>query len=160
MNRNMQKALAATRECLKRAQTRAQHYADQHRREEQFQIGDKVLLSTRNLKFRGKKANKFMPKFIGPFEIISKVGSVAYKLKLPISFRMFHTFHVSLLRRHYTDSRRNTVTSEPEEIEEETFVKVKKILDHQDKKKPGTAKNKIRRYFYIRWEGLPPSEDS
>ena len=67
MNRDMQEALVATRKCLKRAQTRAQHYADKHCREEQFQIEDKVLLSTRNLKFRGKRVNNFMPKFIGPF---------------------------------------------------------------------------------------------
>ena len=103
----------------------------------------------------GKQHNKFMSKFIGPFEILQKVGSVAYKLKLPEKSRVFHTFHVSLLRPYSSDPSRNPTAGSPEELECENVFKVEKILDHKDKKRPTKAKNKHKRIF--RWEGYSPS---
>ncbi|KAK8540115.1 hypothetical protein V6N12_046408 [Hibiscus sabdariffa] len=48
----------------------------------------------------GKKG-KLSPRFIGPFEIIEKVGPVAYRLALPPEFNRIHdVFHVSMLRRY------------------------------------------------------------
>ena len=51
----------------------------------------------------GKKG-KFNPRFIGPFEILSRVGEVAYKLALPPSLSAVHPiFHVSMLRKYISD---------------------------------------------------------
>jgi hypothetical protein len=118
-----------------------------------------VLLSTRNIKFRGKKTSKLMPKYIGPFKIINKVGSVAYKLQLPDKYRLHPTFHVALLRRYQTDPTRITASQPEQELDGEDYFKVERILDHQDRKKPGHSRV-TRRYFLIRWDGYPPSEDS
>ena len=159
MNTSMQEALSSARQCLERARQRAAVNADKHRRDEQYQPGDLVLLSTRNIKFRGKKISKLMPKYIGPFKIKGKVGSVAYKLQLPDKYRLHPTFHVALLRRYQTDPRRVSENQPDDEIEGENYFKVERILDHQDRKKPGRSRA-IRRYFLIRWEGYPPSEDS
>jgi hypothetical protein len=52
MTRGMQEALVIARAYFKSAKQRAQQYANQHRRKEEFQVGDKVLLNTRNLKER------------------------------------------------------------------------------------------------------------
>ena len=47
------------------------------------------------------KRGKLSPRFIGPYEIVSKVGSVAYRLKLPLELSRIHdTFHVSMLRKY------------------------------------------------------------
>ena len=51
----------------------------------------------------GKKG-KLSPRFIGPFEILSRVGEVAYKLALPPSLSaVHHIFHVSMLRKYISD---------------------------------------------------------
>ena len=51
----------------------------------------------------GKKG-KLNPRFIGPYEVIKKVGPVAYKLALPLDLEKIHNvFHVSMLRRYRSD---------------------------------------------------------
>ncbi len=160
MTRDMQEALVTSRAYFQKAQQRAQQYANQHRREEEFQVGDKVLLNTRNLKERGKSMNKLMKKFTGPFEVIKKVGAVSYRLRLPVQMKNFPVFHVSLLKRYHGDPSRQPAPNPQEEIEGENFFKVEKVLDHQNRKRPGKAKKRTKRFFLIRWEGYPPSEDS
>jgi hypothetical protein len=157
MTTSMQEALSTARQCLERARRRATLNADKHRRDEQYQPGDMVLLSTRNIKFRGKKTSKLIPKYIGPFKIINKVGLVAYKLQLPDKYHLHPTFHVALLRRYQTDLTRITASQPEEELDGEDYFMVERILDHQDRKKPGHSRV-TRRYFLIRWDGYPPSE--
>lgn len=62
----------------------------------QFQIGEKVLLSTKNLKLPGTK-RKLNARYVGPFQIRDAVGSQAYRLALPSSYKIHNVFHVSLL---------------------------------------------------------------
>ncbi|GAV75461.1 Chromo domain-containing protein [Cephalotus follicularis] len=51
----------------------------------------------------GKKG-KLTPRFIGPFEILERVGPVAYRFTLPPSLADVHNvFHVSMLRKYYPD---------------------------------------------------------
>ncbi|KAK4727149.1 hypothetical protein R3W88_032066 [Solanum pinnatisectum] len=53
---------------------------------------------------RFEKKGKLSPRFIGPFEILSRVGQVAYKLALPPSLSVVHpVFHVSMLRKYVPD---------------------------------------------------------
>ena len=48
---------------------------------------------------------KLSPRFIGPYEVIGKVGPVAYKLALPPKLeKIYNVFHVSMLRRYRLDS--------------------------------------------------------
>ena len=50
------------------------------------------------------KNSKLNPRFIGPYEVIEKVGPVAYKLPLPLDLEKIHNvFHVSILRRYRSD---------------------------------------------------------
>ena len=63
-----------------------------------FNVGDKVLLSTRNLNITGSR--KFKDKLVGPFVVQQRIGEVAYKLELSsrAALRNVHpVFHVSLL---------------------------------------------------------------
>nr|GEZ77484.1 hypothetical protein [Tanacetum cinerariifolium]GFA14510.1 hypothetical protein [Tanacetum cinerariifolium] len=72
-------------ENLKEARSRQKSYADQHRRELAFNPGDRVFLkvsSCRGVRRFGIKG-KLSPRFIGPFEILDRVGEVSYRLALP-----------------------------------------------------------------------------
>jgi hypothetical protein len=85
---------------LNEAQLRQKRYADLKRQEDHFQVGDLVLLSTKNLqKQTAGVAPKLQPKFVGPYEIIKALGNSAYKLQLPREFGKVHdVFHASLLK--------------------------------------------------------------
>ena len=53
---------------------------------------------------RFKRKGKLSPRFIGPYEVIEKVGLVAYRLALPPKLEKIHNvFHVSMLRRYRSD---------------------------------------------------------
>ena len=53
---------------------------------------------------RFRKKGKLSPRFIGPYEVIEKVGPVAYKLALPAELeKINNVFHVSMLRRYKSD---------------------------------------------------------
>ena len=120
---------------LKTARDRQKSYADNRRRDLQFEIGDRVFLKISPWKgvLRFGKRGKLSPRFIGPYEIVSKVGLVAYKLKLPLELSRIHdTFHVSMLRK-YISYPSHVLRELPVQLKEnltyeETLVQ---ILDHK-----------------------------
>nr|GEV64029.1 putative reverse transcriptase domain-containing protein [Tanacetum cinerariifolium] len=72
----------------------------------EFQVGDKVMLNVSPWKgvVHFGKREKLNPRYVGPFKVLEKVGSVAYKLKLPQELNWVHnTFHVSNQKRCYSD---------------------------------------------------------
>ncbi|XP_069151946.1 uncharacterized protein [Solanum lycopersicum] len=71
-----------------------------------FLEGDHVWLRVSPMKdvMRFGKKGKISPKFIGPFDILRRVGEVAYKLDFPPYFSAVHLiFHVSKLRKYIPD---------------------------------------------------------
>ena len=94
------------RERLKVANDRQKSYADMKRKDISYEIGEKVFLKVSPWKkvMRFGKKGKLSPRFIGPYEVIEKVGPVAYKLALPPELEKIHSvFHVSMLRRYQSD---------------------------------------------------------
>ena len=94
------------RQRLLTAQSRQKSYADVRRRPLEFEVGDHVFLRVmpkRGVVRLGKRG-KLSPRFIGPFEILERVGTVAYRLALPPSMPGVHeVFHVSMLRKYTPD---------------------------------------------------------
>ena len=88
---------------LKTAQDRQKSYTDLKRRDIEYEVGDKVFLKISPWKgvMRFGKCGKLSPRFIGPYEIMERVGPVAYRLALPPELSQIHdVFHVSMLRRY------------------------------------------------------------
>ncbi|KAL8249674.1 hypothetical protein R6Q59_006542 [Mikania micrantha] len=72
----------------------------------EFQIGDLVMLKVSPWKgiFRFGKRGKLSPRFVGPFKILERIGSVAYRLELPPELGNVHdVFHVSNLKKCLVD---------------------------------------------------------
>nr|GFA20062.1 putative reverse transcriptase domain-containing protein [Tanacetum cinerariifolium] len=88
------------------AQDRQKDYADRKRKPMEFEIRDRVMLKVSPWKgvIRFDKWGKLNPRYVGPFNVLAKVGKVAYKLELPQELsRVHHTFHVSNLKKCYSD---------------------------------------------------------
>ncbi|GKF44690.1 hypothetical protein Tco_0131242 [Tanacetum coccineum] len=83
---------------LKAVRDRQKSYADKRRKLLEFRVSDYVLLKVSPWKgvVRFGKKGKLAPRFVGPFEIIEKVGLVIYRLDLPKELDGVHdTFHIS-----------------------------------------------------------------
>ncbi|XP_038715044.1 uncharacterized protein LOC120008739 [Tripterygium wilfordii] len=88
-------------------------YADKRRRPLEFAFDDKVFLkvSPRRGIQRYSKQGKLTPWFVGPFEILELVGSIAYRLALlPKLAKVHNVFHVSMLRKYESDPSHDKVS--------------------------------------------------
>ncbi|GKA17944.1 putative reverse transcriptase domain-containing protein [Tanacetum coccineum] len=126
---------------LKAARDRQKSYADKRRKPLEFSVGDYVLLKVSPWKgvVRFGKKGKLAPRFVGPFEIIEKVGPMAYRLDLPEEFNGVHdTLYVSNLKKCLADPTlkvpldeirvyaKLNIVEEPVEILEREFKKLKR----------------------------------
>ena len=88
------------------AQSRQKAYANHRRQDLEFLVGDHMFLRVSPMKgvMRFRKKGKLSLHYIGPFEILDKVGVVAYHLAQPPKLSMIHPmFHVSMLRKYFLD---------------------------------------------------------
>ncbi|GJX98694.1 putative reverse transcriptase domain-containing protein [Tanacetum coccineum] len=91
---------------LQASRDRKRSYADKIHKPLEFQVGDKVMLKVSPWKgvIHFGKRGKLNPRYIGPFKILAKVGTVAYRLELPEKLSRIHsTFHVSNLKKCLSD---------------------------------------------------------
>ena len=86
---------------MRSAQSKQKSYADKRRRPLEFEVGDMVFVRIAPMKgvMRFGKRGKLSLRFIGPFDILKRIGDVAYKVALPPVLSDVHdVFHVSMLR--------------------------------------------------------------
>lgn len=85
---------------MKQAQGQQKSYIDQRHRDLEFSMGDKVFINVAPFKhmIRFRKKGKLALRYIDPYEIVGRVGRVAYRLTLLTSMERIHeVFHVSSL---------------------------------------------------------------
>ena len=90
---------------LKEAQDRQKSYAYQNRLFKEFQVGEHVYLCIKPEKssLRIGSCAKLTPRFCGPFNILERIGPVAYRLTLPPTVKFHDVFHVSLHKKYVKD---------------------------------------------------------
>jgi hypothetical protein len=104
--RKLHADLALAHENLEGAQQRQARYANQHRRDVTFKVGDQVLLSTEHLKMLGseRRTPKFTFRYLGPFKIKRVVNANSYELDLPPTMKIHPTLNIDRLK-PYRDGR-------------------------------------------------------
>nr|GEY32012.1 putative reverse transcriptase domain-containing protein [Tanacetum cinerariifolium] len=132
---------AEIKDRLKALRDLQKSYADKRRKPLEFSVGDYILLKVSPWKgvVRFGKKGKIAPRFVGLFEIVEKVGPVAYRLRLPEEFNGVHeTFHVSNLKKCLADptlqvpldeiqvDAKLNFVEEPVEIVDREFKKLKR----------------------------------
>ena len=143
--RETEEKVKMIRERLKVAIDRQKSYADMKRKDIRYEIDEKVFLKVSPWKkvMRFGKKGKLSPRFIGPYEVIEKVGPVAYKLALPTDLEKIHdVFHVFMLRRYRSDPS-HVVSSETIELrpdltyeEEPVEILAREVKELRNKKIP------------------------
>ncbi|QRW25843.1 Retrotransposable element Tf2 protein [Rhizoctonia solani] len=154
----LEKGYDEVKAALSMSQERMKHFYDQrHKEEEGIQVGDKAWLSHQNIS-TDRPSIKLSHKKLGPYLVIEKIGSHAYKLQLPHTMRIHPVFHINLLTKFRPDPHgRDPLQPAPiitEEGEEE--YKVEKILDSKWK---GQGKTK-KLWYLVKWKGYDEGSNS
>ena len=142
---------------LKITQDRQKIQADLKRTSKEFQVGEHVFIKVRPKKssLRLGICAKLAPRYCGPFEILSRIGQVAYQLALPPNLRVHNVFHISVLKKYVHDATRvvnqNDVQVEPEEyflVEQDCILGQREI----------TLQNHTIGQVKVQWKHLSPEE--
>lgn len=139
---------------MSKAQESAALQFDKHRAPlPEYTVGNKVWLSARNIKTK-RPTKKLDHRYLGPYTIIARVSSHAYRLDLPKSMRIHDVFHVQLLEKYIENEipGRTQVAPSPIEVEGDLEYEVECILDHRFHRK--------RRQFLIKWLGYSAEHNS
>ncbi|MGV7988761.1 hypothetical protein PJP10_30745, partial [Mycobacterium kansasii] len=117
-------------------QSRQKSYADTRRRPLEFEVGDHVFLRVSPMKgvLRFGKKGKLSLRFIGPFQILDRVGVVAYRLTLPTPLVSVHNvFHVCMLKKYVPDPSHIIRWEQVQLSEDATYIlRPTRILDRME----------------------------
>ncbi|CCE34844.1 uncharacterized protein CPUR_08783 [Claviceps purpurea 20.1] len=135
---------------LERSRQRMKEWADKRRTEPPaYKVDDLVMLNARNIRTK-RPAKKLDKKMLGPFRIDKIISPTAVQLRLPTSWRIHKSFHVSLIEPFRTGGERdidpNEVLREAEAIESEEYI-VDRICDAR------SFDNNVK--YLVKWEGYP-----
>jgi hypothetical protein len=110
------------RQNLKVSQDKHKSCAYKGRTHKEFGVGDHVFLKVkaRCSSLKLGKCSKLAARYCGPFEILQRIGPVAYMIFFPASFCVHNVFHVSLLKKYVPDVNHiiywNVIQVEPEGV--------------------------------------------
>ncbi|XP_050147341.1 uncharacterized protein LOC126622615 [Malus sylvestris] len=143
---------------LKAAQDRQKSIADRHFTDRVYKVGDWVFLKLSPWKgvVQFSKKGKLNPRYIRPYQIVERVGEVAYRLTLPAKLAKVHNmFHISMLRRYISNSS-HVIPPQPLEINPDlTYDEVPvTILDWKEK----VRRNKTVQMVKVLWRNYSVEE--
>ncbi|KAG5715266.1 hypothetical protein E4T56_gene2989 [Termitomyces sp. T112] len=135
-------------------QAYSKHADARHKPTPNWPPGTLVWLDRQNLKTQ-RPSIKLDHKRLGPFKILRKVSTHAYKLDLPLGLKGLHpVFHVRLLERHAPDPFPGQRPSQPPpvEVKDEYHYEVDEILDSR------IVHSRLQ--YLVCWKGYGPEDDT
>jgi len=152
----MKKIQEEAKAVLGKAQEEMKKFANRRQREEEeYRVGDLVLLSTKDLKWqmKGRRSEKLTEHFVGPYKVKGIVSSNTIELELPKSIRIHPVVNVSRVQLYKPQVEEQKKTPpKPVIIEGEEEFEVEKIIN----KRMVRGKEK----FLVRWKGYTAEEDT
>ena len=145
------KAISLAKQAMHQARERQLQILSGKSRPHPFEPGQRVLLSSKNVKLRSSGTPKLQPRWLGPFKLIKLVGSQAAELELPSTMKIHDVFHVSLLKPFH--SQPGEVANPPVVyVDGDQEFDVEYIRRHR-----GSKRNQE---YLVHWTGYPPAYDS
>lgn len=150
----MQRLVNEARVAHRAATLKQAQYANSKRRDLQFSVGDWVLLSSKDLRFK-QGSPKLLPRWVGPFQVHKRIGKQAYELNLPARWKIHDVFHVSKLEPYRRDG---SIQPPPptELLQGEEEYEVDSIMNHRRVNSRGKPKYE----YLVRWTGHTPENDT
>ena len=154
LNSNMERA----KDLMKKAQETQAAYANKHRQDHKFQVGDKVMLRTSHFDNIPEVANakrKRGPRAYGPYTITEVVTPVAMRLNLPVPMRVHPVIHVSQMREYKTSEafpeRVEPEPPAPISLEGQEYYAIEALRNHR------FVRGQLQ--FLVKWEGYTEEHD-
>jgi hypothetical protein len=155
--KEMEDQMIKNKHNLKATQDMQKSYVDSNRNHREFKVGDHVFLKVKTNRSSLKLGScaKLAARFCGPFEILERIGPVAYMLALPASMTVHNVFHVSLLKKYVLDANHvidwNVIQVEPEGVLQVHHVR---ILDRKRKQ----LQNRAIELVKVQWTWYGPED--
>lgn len=153
----MEQWVVQIRRNLKAARDKQKSYADLKRTYKEFKFGDHVYLQLKPNRISLKVGSyaQLAPKVCGPFEVLDKIETMAYRISFPANMRAHNVFHVSLLKKYAHDPNHifdwNVIQVEPEE---EFQVEPMCIINQKETALWNKAIGQVK----VQWKNLRPNE--
>ena len=155
--KEMEEEVANIMQNLKVAQDRKKGYADKSIVHMEFSVGDHVYLRVRPRKISLNLAScaKISLRYCGPFDVLERIGPVAYRLAFPASTRTHNVFHIYLLNK-YIHEPDHVINWDVIQVEPEGDFRIEPmcILD----RKVTMLRNQAIGYVKVQWEHYGPEE--
>ncbi|EOY16837.1 Uncharacterized protein TCM_035725 [Theobroma cacao] len=132
--------------------------ANQHRRKQEFEEGDQVLVHLRQERFPKGTYHKLKSRKFGPCKVLKKISSNAYLIELPPELQISHIFNI--LDLYPFDGCDGTASTIDAQIQHLPIAKVEVIEDVLDVKEVRSRRGNPYRRFLVKWLGKPANEST
>ena len=152
--KHIQQVQKDTKVSLQQAAEDMKRFYDRHRgKTPEFEVGQQVLLDNSDLAI-DRPTRKLAERRSGPFKVLAKVGTHAYRLELPPTWKSVHpVFHVSKINPYHEDPQNPNFTNPPPDIiEGEPEWEVEAVLASR------FIRNRLQ--YLVKWKNWPDSENS